>query len=114
MEGGCPALVVLLVDGDGGQAATHSPFLIDDNLHPGSKVLLKEMGHSRAPDPSSNNSCQQAQQTKQGRREGTMGERLVTHALPRAERGPLARARTYAAGLRNFKGGVHSPSFQML
>lgn len=69
MEGGCPALVVLLVDGDGGQAATHSPFLIDDNLHPGSKVLLKEMGHSRAPDPSSNNSCQQAQQTKQGRRE---------------------------------------------
>lgn len=57
MKGGSSALVVLLVDGDGGQAATYGPFLIDDNLHSGSKVLLKEMGHSRAPDPSSNNSC---------------------------------------------------------
>lgn len=58
VEGGCPALVVLLVDGDSGQAATHSPFLVDNNLCPGSKVLLKEMGHGGAPNPSSNNSSQ--------------------------------------------------------
>jgi hypothetical protein len=88
VKGGRPALVVLLVDGDGGQAATHSPFLIDDNLHSGSEVLLKEMGHSRAPDPSSDNSCQQVQ-TRQGRRDGTR-ERLVTFILPRAECRPLA------------------------
>lgn len=85
MKGGSPALVVLLVDRDGGQAATYSPFLIDDNLHSGPKVLLKEMRHSRAPDPSSNNSCQQVQ-TRQGRREGTTRERLVTFTLPGAER----------------------------
>lgn len=62
MEGGGSALVVLLVDRDGGQAATHRPLLKHVDLHPGAEVLLKEMSHSRAPDSSSNHGCRQAQE----------------------------------------------------
>lgn len=107
MEGGCSALVVLLVDGDGGQAAPHSPFLIDDNLYSGSKVLLKEMGHGRAPNPSSNNSCRQAR-TRQGGRDGTTGERLVSKALPCAQRRLLAHA---PSRLMEFQRGNLQPEF---
>lgn len=111
MEGGCSALVVLLVDGDGGQAATHSPFLIDDNLYSGSKVLLEEMGHGRAPNPSSDNSC--VGEPEQGR-EGETAQRergwLVRH-YPAHSGGSW---HMHAAGLWNFKRGIHSPSFQTL
>lgn len=60
VEGGCPALIVLLVDRDGGQAATHRPLLKHVNLHPGAEMLLKEVRHGRASDSSSDHGCQQA------------------------------------------------------
>lgn len=102
MKGGSSTLVVLLVDGDGGQAATYGPFLIDDNLHSGSEVLLQEMGHSRAPDPSSNNSCQQVRPNKAGKERRHERERLVTFTLPSAERRLLALA---FGGLMKFQRG---------
>lgn len=60
VEGGGPALIVLLVDRDGGQAATHCPLLKHVDLHPGAEMLLKEMGHGGAPDSSPDHGCQQA------------------------------------------------------
>lgn len=66
VEGGGPALVVLLVDGDGGQAATHSPLLKYVDLYPGPEVLLEEMGYGGAPDSGPNHGCQQARAAERG------------------------------------------------
>lgn len=74
VEGGGPALIVLLVDRDGGQAATHRPLLKHVDLHPGAEMLLKEMRHGRAPDSSSNHGCQQAREA--GKERQNMGMRL--------------------------------------
>lgn len=75
VEGGGPALIVLLVDRDGGQAAAHSPLLEHVDLYPGAEVLLEEMGHCRAPDSGPNHGCQQAREAKEGRERAQAGVR---------------------------------------
>lgn len=62
VEGRGAALVVLLIDRDGGQAATHHPLLEHINLYLGAEVLLEEMGHGRASDSGPNHGCQQARE----------------------------------------------------
>lgn len=57
VDGGSPALVLLLIDGDGGQPPAHARRFVHVQLHLRPEVLLQEIGDGRAAQPGAHHGC---------------------------------------------------------